>query len=140
LTWPLPDDQDDGQLEDRLYPSAQPAIETPCPASVPAEGEAEEVDGPEVELTDKALRWIRERRRPRISSSEQNSRPRWRDRVDPAVSAEARAAGVLEFDARCPEASAEDRARFIENIEELIRKGGNAVRAVEAAMKASRKG
>jgi len=53
--------------------------------------------------------------------------------------AEARAAGLLEFDARCPEASAEARARFVEELEELVRKGGGAPAAVEVAMKLASK-
>jgi hypothetical protein len=84
---------------------------------------------------DEELQRIRERLRPRSSGSDRDSRPRRRGRVDPAVSAEARAAGLLEFDARCPEASPEDRGRFIEELKELVGKGGSAAQAVEAAMK-----
>ena len=109
------------------------AVPRPAPAA-PAEAE----DEPEVELTDKAQQWIRERLRSRSSSSDQDSRSRRRDCVDPAVAAEARAAGLLEFDARCPDASAEERARFVEELEDIVGSGGRAWQAVELAIEAAR--
>ena len=92
-----------------------------------------------MELTDVELQRIREKIRSGASGSDQVRKPRRRGRVDPVAAAEARAAGLLEFDARCPEASAEDRARFVEELEAVIERGAGAPAAVEAAMKAARR-
>jgi len=122
----------------RSIDSEAAAIAESCPTlPAPAEFSAEEVGEPE--LTDEELQGIREMLRSKSSGSDPGSRPRRRDRVDPAVAAEARAAGLLEFDARCPGASAEDRGRFIEEIEELVCEGGGAPAAVELAIKAARR-
>ncbi|MFH1843750.1 MAG: hypothetical protein ABIF77_11150 [bacterium] len=96
------------------------------------------MDEPEVELTAVELQRIREMIRSGSSGSSPGSRPCRLDRIGPAVAAEVRAAGLLEFDARCPGASAAVRARFVEELEKLIRKGENAARAVEAAMNATK--